>query len=73
MKKIGNIISWIIIITLLIFAFKFYKTNNFNEFVRAETQIHTSEFKRDKEVKYSKSSSYKIISNNNYSIFYTII
>ena len=64
MKKIGNIISWIIIITLLIFTFKFYKTNNFNEFVRAETQIHTSEFKRDKEVKYSKSSSYKIISNN---------
>lgn len=64
MKKIGNIISWVIIITLLIFAFKFYKTNNFNEFVRAETQIHTSEFKRDKEVKYSKSSSYKIISNS---------
>lgn len=63
MKKIGNIISWIIIIAILIVAFNFYKSNNFNEFVRSEMNLHISEFKRDSEIKYSKTDSYKIISN----------
>ena len=63
MKKIGNIISWIIIITILIAAFNFYKSNNFNDFVRSEMELHTSEFKRDSKIKYSKSDSYKIVSN----------
>lgn len=62
-NKIVNIITWIIIIVILIFAFKFYKTNNFNEFIRSEANLHTSEFKRDENVKYSKKSSYQIISN----------
>ena len=53
-NKITNIITWVIIITILIFAFKFYQTNNFNEFVRSEANLRTSEFKRDKETKYSK-------------------
>lgn len=61
---IKNIISWTIIFIILFFAFKFYKTNNFNEYVRSEKNLHISEFKRDNEVKYSKSSSYKIISNS---------
>ena len=64
MKKIGNIISWIIIIIILIFALNFYSKNNFNEYVRSEMNLHTSEFKRDSEVKYSKTNSYKITSNN---------
>ena len=63
MKKIGNIISWLIIIAVLVVAFKFYKINNFNEFVRSEMELHTSEFKRDAEIKYSKSDSYRIVSN----------
>ena len=63
-NKITNIITWVIIITILIFAFKFYQTNNFNEFVRSEANLRTSEFKRDKETKYSKTASYKITSNN---------
>lgn len=63
MKKIGNIISWIIIIIILIFALNFYSKNNFNEYVRSEMNLHTSEFKRDSEVKYSKTNSYRIISN----------
>lgn len=62
-NKIINIITWIIIIVILIFAFEFYKTNNFNEFIRSEANLHTSEFKRDENVKYSKKSSYQIISN----------
>lgn len=64
MKKIGNIISWIIIIIILILALNFYRKNNFNEYVRSEMNLHTSEFKRDSEVKYSKTNSYKITSNN---------
>ena len=63
-NKITNIITWVIIITILIFAFKFYQTSNFNEFVRSEANLRTSEFKRDKETKYSKTASYKITSNN---------
>lgn len=62
-NKIINIITWIIIIVILIFAFEFYKTNNFNEFVRSEANLRTSEFKRDKETKCSKTASYQIISN----------
>jgi len=61
-NKISNILLWIIIIIALIFAFRFYKTNNFNEFIRSEATLHISKFKRDNEVKYSKSDSYKIIS-----------
>ena len=61
-KTIGNIIFWIIMIAILVIAFNFYKQNNFNEFIRSEANLHTSEFKRDKEEKYSKSNSYKIVS-----------
>ena len=63
MKKIGNIISWIIILIILVLAFNFYKSNNFNEFIRSELELHTSEFRRDSEIKYSKADSYRIISN----------
>ena len=62
-NKVANIITWIIIIIVLIVAFNFYKKNNFNEFVRSEYNLHTSEFKRDNEVKYENISSYKIVSN----------
>ncbi|CDE90535.1 MAG: hypothetical protein ACLSG7_03520 [Clostridia bacterium] len=61
--KIVNITSWIIIIMILILAFNFYKHNNFNEFIRSEMNLHTSEFKRDSETKYSKTDSYRITSN----------
>lgn len=74
MKKIEKIISWIIIIIILVIALKFYKSNNFNEFIRSEMEIHTSEFKRDPEIKYSKSSSYRIVSNTkNDATFYKTV
>lgn len=63
MKRLGNIITWIMIIIVLIIAFVFYRRNNFNEFVRSELNLHTSEFKRDDKVKYENISSYKIISD----------
>ncbi len=63
--RISTIISWIVSIILLILAFKLYKTYNFNEYVRSELNMHTSQFERDSDVKYSKTDSYKIVSNNN--------
>ncbi|MBQ2937498.1 MAG: hypothetical protein IJE05_01220 [Clostridia bacterium] len=62
-SKIINIIVWIILLIILYITFNFYKTNNFNEFTRSESNLHTSQFTRDKEVKYSKQGSYKITSN----------
>lgn len=70
-SKITNIITWIILIAIFIIAINFYKSNNFNEFIKSEVNLHTSEFKRDNQVKYSKSSSYKINTNiKNDAIFY---
>ena len=62
-SKIINIITWIIILIAILLAFNFYKSNNFNEFIKSEMILNTSEFKRDNEVKYSEASSYKIISD----------
>lgn len=62
-SKIISFLLWIIVIITLFVAFDFYKKNNFNEFVRSEINLHTSEFKRDDEVKYSKTDSYKIVSD----------
>ena len=74
MKKIVNIITWIIILIILVLAFKFYNGNNFNEFVRSELQLNVSEFKRDNEVKYSNSDSYRIDSQEaNDATFYKTI
>lgn len=73
-NKITNIIFWIMIIAILVFAFCFYKVNNFNEFVRSEMELHTSEFKRDTEIKYSKADSYRIVSNTaNDATFYKTV
>lgn len=49
-------------IVILVNIYSFYKQNNFNEFIRSELNLHTSSFKRDSQVKYSKSDSYKIVS-----------
>ena len=61
-NKIANLVTWIIIIVILVIAFNFYKENNFNEFVRSEMNLHTSEFRRDNKVKYQNSDVCKFIS-----------
>ena len=58
-----NIITCIILTIAIYLAYQFYQTNNFNEFIRSEANLNISEFKRDKEVKYSDMNSYKITSN----------
>ena len=61
--KIFNILTWIILIVLLGFALVFYRQNNFNEFIRSESTLHVSEFKRDNDEKYSNVPSYRITSS----------
>ena len=61
----GNIaytITLIFLIVMLYFAYQYYQTNNFNDFVRSEKNLYTSEFKRDSEIKYNNQRSYKISS-----------
>lgn len=63
--RFGNIaytITLIFLIVMLYFAYQYYQTNNFNDFVRSEKNLYTSEFKRDSEIKYNNQRSYKISS-----------
>lgn len=72
-----KIISWLLLI-LAIFAlyktFNIYKQKDYNNFVRAERNVYTSEFTRDKSVKYNDYASYKIQSNTfNDAMFYKTV
>lgn len=61
----NKILSWIyvvIMILIIYILFGVYKSYYFNGFVKAETTVGISQFKRDSDIKYSKSDSYKIIS-----------
>lgn len=69
--KISYFITLIILCILLYFAYQYYQSNNFNDFVRCEENLYTSEFKRDDEIKYSEKRSYKISSDEyNDAMFY---
>ena len=59
-NHIKNTITLIILLIILYFAYQFYQENNFNDFIRKESNLYTAEFKRDNEVKYSKQRSYQI-------------
>ncbi len=61
-KTIVNIITTIILLICLYFAYQFYQKNNFNDFIRSESNLYTSEFSRDNKEKYSNKRSYKITS-----------
>ena len=61
---IVNIITFIILIMAVYFAYQFYQSNNFNEFIRSEAKHNISVFKRDEKVKYSDINSYRITSND---------
>lgn len=64
MKK-NKISSWIfmaIMIIIIFILFGIYKSHYFNGFIKAETTIGISEFRRDNDIKYSKDNSYRIVS-----------
>lgn len=64
-KKRG--LSYYLVVVLLIVAVMFlynrYQGRNFNKFNLMEYNLHSSEFSRDKQVKYSQKASYKIESH----------
>ena len=73
-SKIIYFFTLIVLFILLYFAYQYYQLNNFNDFTRSETNIYTSNFKRDKKIKYSDSRSYKIESPEyNDAMFYKTI
>ena len=59
-SKISYFLSLAILLVVLYFAYQYYQKNNFNDFVRSETNLYTSQFTRDKEVQYNNKTSYKI-------------
>ncbi len=74
-NKKKNPISYFILLAILLvilyFAYQYYQTNNFNDFVRSETNLYTSDFMRDKDIKYNNKRSYKIQSSEyNDAMFY---
>ena len=73
-SRIAYFTTLIILLILLYFAYQYYQSNNFNDFVRSETNLYTSNFKRDSEIKYSNTRSYKIESPNyNDAMFYKTV
>ena len=72
--KIAYFLTLSFLLILLYFAYQYYQSNNFNDFIRSETNLYTSEFKRDNEVKYSGKRSYRITSQEyNDAMFYKTI
>lgn len=72
--KITYFITLIILFILLYFAYQYYQTNNFNDFIRSVETLYISEFQRDNEIKYSNKKSYKIYSEEyNDAMFYKTI
>ena len=70
-SKISYIITVICLILSIIFVYKEYRINNFNDFQRSEGNIGISKFRRDNKVKCSDKDSYEIISDEfNDAIFY---
>lgn len=69
--KITNVITIMILIVLLYFAYQYYESNNFRDFVRSEANLYTSKFKKDNEIKYMDKRTYEIISDEyNDAMFY---
>lgn len=62
-KGIFYYIFLAILFVIIIGLYNMYQIKNFNQFSIMEYKPYTSIFSRDKEVKYSKSASYKIESN----------
>lgn len=69
--RISYFIFLVILLGMLYFAYQYYQQNNFNDFIRSETNLYTSQFTRDNEIKYNNKRSYKIETPNyNDAMFY---
>ena len=71
LEKITYAVTVLVLCTLVYFAFQKYQENNFNDFVRSEANVYTSEFTRDATEKINSQKSYKITSEKyNDAMFY---
>lgn len=61
-NKLSSWLMMIIMIIVICVLFNIFKSHYFNGFVKAETTVGISEFRRDKDIKYSDMDSYRIIS-----------
>lgn len=59
-SRILRLLTFAILLVAVYFAYQYYQSNNFNNFLKKESNLYTSEFARDESVKYSNSRSYKI-------------
>lgn len=62
-NKVSSVIYILVMIFIVYILFGIYKTHYFNGFIKAEANIGKSEFRRDKNVKYSDEWSYQITSS----------
>lgn len=70
-NKLSYYISIAILLIILYFLYQYYQKNNFNDFIRSESNLYASQFIRDNEVKYTAKRSYKINSQDfNDAMFY---
>ena len=60
MKKVRQVLRYIVMVVAIIVLIIFYNKYNFNNFDKNIRLKDATEFVRDNKVKYSKSSSYKI-------------
>ena len=60
MPLVGKIIIYAIVLITIFFAYQLYQKTNFNDFIKYETKVNTSEFVRDNDEKYNNERSYKI-------------
>lgn len=60
MKKVRQVLSYIVMVVAIIVLIIFYNKYNFNNFDKNIRLANLTEFTRDNKVKYSKNSSYKI-------------
>ena len=69
--RVVYIVTVIILCVLVYYAYQYYQSNNFNDFIRSEANLYTSEFKRDDNIKYNDKRSYSINSDEyNDAMFY---
>lgn len=70
-SSVKRIIGIVIVLISMFFLFKFYKGQDFNNFILSEKNIGTSTFSRDDKEKYQNKASYKITSPDyNDAMFY---
>lgn len=70
-NKLWSILKFVLMVILIFILFSIFKSHYFNGFIKAETTVGISEFRRDNNVKYSDMDSYKITSpSQNDAAFY---